>query len=384
MLSAARLAWLQLRREKVRLAIALAGVGFAVVLVFMQLGFMDALFRSAVNVHGRLNADVVLVHPNYNILPRPTYFSRRRLYQALGFPGVASVTAVHFAIAHWKHPVDGSNQDIFVLGVDPAGEALTAPGMADALRLVRYPDRAIFDEASRPEFGPVPALFREHGAVSTEVNDRRLTIQGLFRLGTSFGVDGTILTSDLNFRRLFPGYPPGGVGLGLVRVQPGADPRTVRDALVAGLPHDVRVLTKSEFMRAEVAYWSTKTPIGFVFAFGVVIGLVVGMIIVYQILFADIADHLAEYATLKAMGYANRYLSTVVVMEATILALLGYLPGMAIALWLFDVAHRATMLPMVIAFDRAAEVLGLTLAMCWASGLIAMRKLRTLDPADVF
>lgn len=384
MLSAARLAWLQLRREKVRLAIALAGVGFAVVLVFMQLGFMDALFRSAVNVHAQLNADVVLVHPNYNILPRPTSFSRRRLYQALGFPGVASVTAVHFAIAHWKHPVDGSSQDIFVLGVDPAADALTGPGMADVLRLIRYPDIAIFDETSRPEFGPVPALFREHGAVSTEVNDRRLTIQGLFRLGTSFGVDGTILTSDLNYRRLFPLYPPGGIGLGLVRVQPGADPRTVRTALATGLPHDVRVMTKDEFMDAEVAYWSTKTPIGFVFAFGVVIGLVVGMIIVYQILFADIADHMAEYATLKAMGYANRYLAGVVVMEATILAALGYLPGMAVALWLFELAHRATMLPMEISPVRATEVLALTLVMCWGSGLIAMRKLRTVDPADVF
>jgi putative ABC transport system permease protein len=384
MIPAARLAWLQLWREKVRLAIALAGVGFAVVLVFMQLGFRDALFGSAVNVHGQLNADVVLIHPNYSILPRPTYFSRRRLHQARGFPGVASVTGVHIGIARWKHPVDGSSQDIFVLGVDPAGDALAVPAIDERLRLVRYPDRAIFDEASRPEFGPVPALFREHGDVSTEVNDRRLTIQGLFRLGTSFGVDGTILTSDLNYRRLFPGYPAGGVGIGLVRVRPGVDPRVVRRAIAAGLPHDVRVLTKDEFMSAEVAYWSRKTPIGFVFAFGVVIGLVVGMIIVYQILFADIADHLSEYATLKAMGYANRYLSGVVVMEATILAVLGYLPGMAIAFWLSDVAHRATMLPMVIAPGRAAEVLGLTLAMCWVSGLIAMRKLRTLDPADVF
>jgi putative ABC transport system permease protein len=384
MISAPRLAWLQLRHQKVRLAIAIAGVGFAVVLVFMQLGFMDALFRSAVNVHRQLMADVVLVHPNYNILPRPTYFSRRRLYQALAFPGVASVTAVHFGIAHWKHPVDGSSQDIFVLGVDPRGAALSAPGMEDLLRLVRYPDRAVFDEVSRPEYGPVPALFRERGEVSTEVNDRRLTIQGLFRLGTSFGVDGTILTSDLNYRRLFPGYPAGGVGIGLVRVRPGVDPRAVRDALAAGLPHDVRVLTKEEFMRAEVDYWSRKTPIGFVFAFGVVIGLVVGMIIVYQILFADIADHLAEYATLRAIGHTTRYLSAVVLMEATILALLGYLPGMAIAAWLYDLTHRATMLPMMVAPDRAAEVLALTLGMCWASALIAMRRVRTLDPADVF
>jgi len=384
MISAARLAWLQLRREKVRLTIALAGVGFAVVLVFMQLGFMDALYRSAVNVHGRLNADVVLLHPNYNILPLPTRFSRRRLYQALGFPGVASVTGVQIGIARWKHPITGGTRDIFVMGIDPAGQALKIDDIDEQASLVRYPDRVVFDEFSRPEFGPIPALFREHGEVTTEVNGRNLTVRGLFQMGTSFGVDGTVLTSDLNFRRLFPTYPEGGVGIGLVRVEPGVDPRTVRTALANGLAHDVKVLTKDEFMAAEVAYWASATPIGFVFAFGVVIGLVVGMIIVYQILFADIADHLSEYATLKAMGYTGRYLSGVVVMEASILAVAGFIPGMGVALGLYQVAHTATMLPMQIAPDRAVEVLLLTMVMCWASGLIAIRKLRTVDPADVF
>jgi putative ABC transport system permease protein len=118
--------------------------------------------------------------------------------------------------------------------------------------------------------------------------------------------------------------------------------------------------------------------------FGVIMGLVVGMIIVYQILFADISDHLKEYATLKAMGYANRYLSGVVLMEATILGVIGFVPGVAICERLYAVAKQATMLPMAIAPLRAAEVLGLTLVMCWGSALIAMRKLRAADPADVF
>jgi putative ABC transport system permease protein len=113
-------------------------------------------------------------------------------------------------------------------------------------------------------------------------------------------------------------------------------------------------------------------------------GLVVGMIIVYQILFADISDHLKEYATLKAMGYTNRYLSGVVLMEASILALVGFVPGVAICDRLYDVARQATMLPMAIEPLRASQVLGLTLVMSWGSALIAMRKLRAADPADVF
>jgi putative ABC transport system permease protein len=172
--------------------------------------------------------------------------------------------------------------------------------------------------------------------------------------------------------------------MGLVRLAPGADAKTVEAALRAGLPHDVRILTRQEMLDQEVGYWATATPIGFVFAFGVVMGLVVGMIIVYQILFADISDHLKEYATLKAMGYANRYLVAVVLMEASILAVAGFAPGIAICQQLYGVTRKATMLPMAVDPLRAAEVLGLTVLMCWGSALIAVRKLRAADPADVF
>jgi putative ABC transport system permease protein len=203
-------------------------------------------------------------------------------------------------------------------------------------------------------------------------------------MGTSFGVDGTVLTSDLNFVRINPHLDLGHVGIGVVQLRPGADPVAVQAAMRARLPGDVKILTRAEMLAAEVHYWASATPIGFVFAFGVVIGLVVGMIIVYQILFADISDHLKEYATLKAMGYTNRYLSAVVLMEASILAVAGFLPGVAVCGRLYAVARQATMLPMAITLDRAAQVFALTLVMCWASAMIAMRKLRAADPADVF
>jgi putative ABC transport system permease protein len=134
----------------------------------------------------------------------------------------------------------------------------------------------------------------------------------------------------------------------------------------------------------EIRYWASGTPIGFVFTFGVIMGLVVGMIIVYQILFAEIADHLKEYATLKAMGYGNRYLAGVVLMQAAILAAVGFVPAVGLCTWLYAIAGRATGLPMTLAPARAALVFALTLVMCWASALLAIRKLRAADPADVF
>jgi putative ABC transport system permease protein len=384
MISAARLAWLQLRREKVRLAVAVAGVAFAVVLIMMQLGFQDALFRSAVTVHQHLNGDVFLINPHAPMLALPKTFPRRRLYQALGFEGVDWVSAVYTVLTPWQNPVTGKTRDIYVIGIDPAKDVLDLPEVAAHRDQIRYPDFVLYDEQSRPEYGPIAERVKAGEEVTTELNRRGVVVKGLFRLGTSFGIDGSVITSDLNLFRVRPDMVPGTPTIGVIHLQPGRDPRAVRAALATALPNDVTVLTKQEYMDREIHYWATNTPIGYVFTFGVAIGLVVGSIIVYQILFADVSDHLAEYATLKAMGYANRYLVGVVMMEAVILAVIGFLPGLAVCGWLYGLTRSATMLPMEITVGRSVFVLGLTVAMCWISGLMAMRKLRAADPADVF
>ncbi|MED5261583.1 MAG: FtsX-like permease family protein, partial [Myxococcota bacterium] len=194
----------------------------------------------------------------------------------------------------------------------------------------------------------------------------------------------SIVTSDLNYLRLFPGHEPGLVHLGLLDLAEGADPEVVRARLDAMLPGDVEILSRNAFVEREVAYWNNSTSIGYIFGFGVIVGLLVGSIIVYQILFADVSDHLQEYATLKAMGYSNFYLFGLVFQEAVMMAFLGFLPGLALTLLLYRTAGDATQLPLEMTGARAAIVLTLTVAMCTISGAIAARKVRTLDPADIF
>lgn len=384
MISPSALAVQQLWREKGRLLVALAGTAFAVLLMFMQIGFMDALFRSAVALHRHLRAEIVLVHPNYNLLGYPTEFPRRRLYQALGFDGVARVTGLYTSLARWKNPWTGRSRDLFLIGVDPDSDALTIPGVSAQQELLRRPDSVLFDAMSRPEFGPVAATLAAGRPVVTELSGRRVTVAGVFELGTTIGIDATVITSDLNFRRIVPGRAAGAVGIGLVELRPGVDAEALCRRLRAALPGDVMVMTRSQFIAYELSFWRTRTPIGFVFTFGVAMGVVVGAIIVYQILFADITDHLGEYATLAAMGYSRAYLAAVVLVEATLLAAVGYLPGAAISNWLYGAAGAATKLPMRLTADRVALVLGLTLVMCWVSALIAVRRLRSASPADVF
>jgi putative ABC transport system permease protein len=220
--------------------------------------------------------------------------------------------------------------------------------------------------------------------VSTEVGNRRITVGGLFEMGTSFGVDATLLTSDTNFLRIFPQRRQGLIDIGVIRVRSGTDVAATRDALRASLPNDVLVLTRDEYIHREQAFWDSNTPIGYVFTFGVIMGLVVGAIIVYQILFADVSDHLAEYATLKAMGYPNRFLFGVVFQEAVILAVLGFIPGLLISMGLYRVAGEATHLPLQMTTPLAVFVIVLAVVMCCVSGGIALRKIRSADPAEIF
>ena len=378
------LGWLQLKHRPLRLIVALSGIAFAVLLIMMQLGFRSALFESAVRFHERFEYDIALFSPDSVFIVRPQPFSIRRLYQALGFEGVEDVTPVYIFPSVWKNPWNNQRRSIQTIGFNPDEPVLKTPGFLAAKPLLRQQDVVIFDRGSRPEFGPVGETFDTGQSVVTEINDREIEVVGLFRMGTSFGIDGTVITSDDNWLRLFPDRSRNEIQLGLIRLQEGADSQRIRDELAEYLPDDVLVMTKQQFVQREKDYWNGATPIGYIFAFGAIMGFVVGAIIVYQILFADVSEHLNEYATLRAMGYKNRFVSGIVLQQAAILAVLGYLPGVAIVYWLYGKAAAATSLPLYITQERAITVFLMTLTMCAISALLAVRKVRRLDPADVF
>lgn len=363
---------------------ALAGIAFAVILMFMQLGFSDALFDSTIRLHTQLRADIVLISPLSESLVAMESFSQRRLYQALGFAGVESISPLYLDFDFWKNPQTRGTRSILVIGTDPEDRVLDLPGVEQNLDRVKLPDIVLFDQDSRAEFGPIPTEFNRGKTITTEVGGRRVTVGGLFQLGASFAADGNLITSDLNFLRLFDERLRGLIDLGLVQLKPGVNTEQVVKNLRANLPKDVEVLSKQGFIDFEKNYWATSTAIGFIFTLGTAMGFIVGTVIVYQILYTDVSDHLAEYATLKAMGYPDRYFFLVVFQEALILSVLGYIPGFAICLGLYDLTRDATALPLFMTLSRSLNVLILTVLMCCISGAIAVRKVQTADPADIF
>lgn len=378
------LAWSQLRRDYRRLLAALIGVAFAVVLMLVQLGFRDALFESATLLHSRLLADIVLVSSQYEHLLSTQSFTRRRLYQALAFDGVESVAPLYIGLAPWTNPETRRERPILMIGFEPHSQVLDLEGAGEHLEQLLLPDRILFDAASRTEFGPVADRLRRGEVVFTEVAGRRVRVAGLFEMGTSFAADGNLVTSDLTFLRLARTRRHGLIDVGLVRLRAGADPEKVRAVLEAGLPRDVRVLRRGQFVDVEKDHWSRATPIGFIFGFSMLMAMIVGAVIVYQILFTDVSDHLPEYATLRAMGWPDRSLFAVVLHQSWILSILGFLPGFAVSGVLYAVARHGTLLPIGMTIGRAIWVLVLTLAMCGAAGALAMRRLRAADPAEIF
>jgi putative ABC transport system permease protein len=380
---ALRLAARQLWSEKARLASAIAGVMFACVLVFMQLGFRSALFDSATALIGAMRGDIFLMHPTTTASFRPEPLPRVRAWQTLALPEVERAVPVYLAQATWRNPENGSRRAIQLIGVDTDAGVLDFPGLAPLREALKRPDTVAFDVRSRPEFGDIARLLRQ-GPLTVEVGQRDTEVVGLIEIGPSFGADGNLVLSDVNFRRLIKERQASLIDLVAIRLVPGADIRATQARLRALLPPDVAVLTQAELLAHERGYWEEATPIGFIFAFGSLMGLIVGMVIVYQILFSDIAGHLKEYATLKAMGYSGFYLSRVVLGAALILAMAGFVPGLAVSTFLYDVVGSATFLPLAMTVPLAAGVFAMIFTMCAIAGLLATRKLRDANPADMF
>ncbi len=378
------LAWLLLTRQPFRLFVALAGICFAGILMFMQLGFRDGLFDASITVHKLFDADLVLISPRSKSSISMAGFPRRRLVQVMAHEDVVGITPVNWNFLLWRNPKTLSTRSILALGFEPNDRLFTDSNLSRKAKTLTQYGRVLFDERSRKEFGPIAKWFREGKRIETELAGKRIRVTGLISLGPSFGADGNLITSRETYLDLMPNNPPGSIEIGLIRLKVGANPYMVRQILSRSLPKDVKVLTLKDFLEFEKNYWRSSTSIGFIFSLGAAMGFVVGCVIVYQILYSDVSDHLPEYATLIAMGYKLKNLFGVVAREGFLLAVMGYLPAYAAGQGLYALVRSSTNLPVAMNASRALFVFFMILFMCMISALLAMRRLVDADPAEIF
>ncbi len=376
--------WLQLVHNRTRFAAALAGVSFAVILVFVQLGVLGALNASVVTPYRQFDADAMISAADASTLTEGSNVPRQWMHQALSVPGVAAAAPLFVGSLDWSRE-DGTTTALQLLAVDPARADFVAAPLRAELALLMNADWGLVDDKTR---GVAPGAFAGVGPASPftfEAAGRAMRIVGTVSIGGGFSADGYLFVSDQTFLRFFPRRVSGAPSHILLRFDPAADAPAVLAAIRAAVPAEhARVRGFAEAAEEDRRYQTTERPTGLIFGFGVAMGAVVGVIIVYQILATDVADHLGEYATFKAIGYRHRFFLGVVFEEAAILALLGFAPGFLVSIGLYAALSGATGLPVAMDASRALGVFAGTLGACMLSGAVATRRLRGADPADLF
>jgi putative ABC transport system permease protein len=380
------LGWLQLTHSKSRFAVATAGVGFAVILVFMQLGFMNMLFDATTVIHEQFEADLVLMSSDAEgIVPDSGSFSRRRLVQAAGAAGVTDWAEVYIETLSWTKPSDGTVGQIVVFGVPTDVQVFRNPAIDAQMEKLRVPGAFLMDQGARGDFRVFLAEIAAGQAPTVKLGGETATAVGSFFFGASFGTEAYAITSRETLLQLVPQRQPGVINMGILRVGPGLDLNTTADQITRSIgAAEVKVWTMPDFIRVTRDFLRVNSPISTIFTFGVIVGLFVGGVIVVQILTSDVQDHLSEYATFKAIGFTNRYLLGIVYEQSAILTVFGFVPALLISLALYDVVGAAVSMDMSMTTERVVYVFGLTVAMCMLAGTVAMRRVYSADPAEVF
>jgi putative ABC transport system permease protein len=397
-------AWRNLTCDLIRFGLYTLGIAFAVVLMGVQFGILRAMLESNTRLLRCLNADGVLIHPQRGSLMFRPAFPRQRLEQARGVAGVERVAPLYldYQAGEWlatavPRAERRPKRRIRVVGVDPAPAPLRGLDIApDDWQRLQRPGTALYDRRARPDpQGRMPSVYGPLAEGGTaELTGQQLTLVGPgFSLGFDFAADGTLIVSELTFARYLrePFTPPGAdpletVDLGLIWFQPEAQREQVLDALrqlYAATP-DVEVLTLRQLIEREERFWLANTPIGFAFGAGMILGFVVGLVICYQILTGNIADHVGQYATLRAIGHTPGFLRAVVTAEALLLAGSGFAVGIGIVAGVQSLLEEWTGMPFQLTLFRIAWLGSATIGMCWLSARLAARHVEKVDPADVF
>lgn len=376
--------WLQLTHSRGRFVAAVAGVAFANLLVFMQLGIMGALNSSTTAPYAMLNADIILSSEDGNTLTDGGHIPRARMFQALGVSGVAEATPLFIGNLPFTLE-DGSSVSLLSFGMDIAKTNFGSARVAPHLGRLNLENTVLLDEGTRGMPKDLIAELTSGTPLKFETGGDTLTAIGTMDVGGGFLADGMLMMSDQTFLRVFPRRSSGAPNHILIRTDDGAAVETVVSRLQAALPAgNLRVQSMSTSAANDLAYMSTERPTGIIFGFGVFMGILVGLVIVYQVLSTDVADHLREYATFKAMGYGQPFFLGIVFEEAIILAVFGFIPGFLVSIGLYAALMTVTGLPVSMDAGRAILVFLGTLTACSVSGAIATRRLASADPADLF
>lgn len=361
--------------DKVRFAVALAGITFAVVLITIQLGVYLAFRANASVLIDHIQADIwVTAHGLENFdFGRP--FSEKKLYEVEEVPGVQWAEKYFLAFGYWKTP-GGSQETVQMVGYDP-DTLVGAPW--DILRGdpqdVKYFNSIFYDDAERNRLGDLPI------GAETEINNHRVRVAGITRGARSFIQSPYIFTSFKNALGL-SFVNKGNTVYVLVKVAPGYSVEDVKQRLKATVK-DVDVYTAREFSKRTRDYWMINTGTGVALLSIALMGVVIGTVIVANTIYTSTTEHLKEFGTLKAIGASNWDLYKIIIEQALINSVIGYAMGMLVSYWVIQLIERGH-LQVLLPWTVLVGIYVLTALMCLWSSVLSIYKVTKIDPALVF
>jgi putative ABC transport system permease protein len=369
------LAQRNLFHDKVRLAVTLTGIVFSVVLIVVQLGLFLGFTTATSNLIDHSNADLWITSKNVPYVEQGVAFSERKLNQVRAVPGVADAQKIIARWTQWKRH-DGGQDSVQIVGIN-VDDPIERPWNLVEGRVedLKSPDAVIMDELYKQKLGVTRI-----GEVF-EIGGHRARVVGFTRGIRSFTTSPYVFTTFKNAQN-YTGLREDQTMFILVRLAPAANWKPVRDAIMANVK-DVDVFTTSQFSHMTTFYWMFTTGAGVAVLIAAVLGLVVGFVVVAQTIYATTVDHIREFGTLKAMGAPNSYVYKVIMKQAAMSAVIGYVLGMIVSVFVVHGSQKggaAILMPPTM----AVGMFFVTLTMCIGAALVSINKVTRLDPAMVF
>ncbi len=395
---------LNLWHQQAKTLVSIGGVAFALLLVFMQLGFMGAVSHTATNVLEHLQFDVLVRPRDYLHLYEPSQFDRKWLQVAASTRGVVTAKPLWITIHNWRklpteresHSLEFESQylPIAVMAFAIQDEVFKLDAVISQQNKLNSGYEVLLDQSTQRDYGPWDGQMFGDSDIDreTEIGGQTFSIGGVFNLGTGLAANAAAIASQKGFARIVAWDSDQYTSLGLVDVDPDAKIEDVvvemRNRFQVGSRNSqstaVDVMSRQEAMDQEQSRWLFQTPIGMIFQLGVAISLLVGAAIVYMVLATDVANRLSEYATLLAMGYSRKYLASIVMTQAVTLCFCGFLVAWGGAELLYRLTSYLSGIPVTMNLMRVVNVLAMGLVMSGCSGLLALRKLWKAEPASLF
>jgi putative ABC transport system permease protein len=363
--------------DKRRLFAMSASIAVGVVIMFVQLGLLEGILDAQAIVARLVRGDLMVMNQARVDLQHWDTMDPYEVAQIAAAPGVAKVTPVYEDHVGLTDP-DGNNiRRIIVFAFPPDADSLPLD-LGDPKKVsaaLEGADGFLYDVRSRPIYGQI------RPGMNINIDRNPLPVLGLVRMGPDIINDGNIFMSEGEWLSRRPWAHP---IMAVVRLAPGASIDKVRKAIVEQTPGDVAVYTPAQAREREIASTLKSSPIGLIFGVGVIAGMVIGAINGYQVLYTEVSDHLTQLATLKAIGFADRFLHGAIMAQALALSGTGFIVGVLVALGLDAYVATATRLPIHIDPRTAAFVCAANLVTCALAGGLALRRVGAADPASLY